>query len=448
LSQGSGLSRGDKNRNARLTRLRGLVPVENAVVGIDLADRVQSVVVVDHDSKVLARRRVSRRAWELGPLLEWAMKEARAAGFAGVTVACEPTGHRWRVVGELAAARGMPFVCVQPLLVARAREAEDYTRDKTDEKDAVLIARLTTVLSCYEAENAASEWARLRHLGARRIALIEQITAVGHQVRDLLECCWPAVLSAAAQPLESKNWQAAVVVATAGSRGELDSVAAGGLAAFVDAVRAELPRWGGSRVSNRILRAAFDALTDPTGVAAQRPGALERIALLLDDWADARRKLADAEARMVAVLDALELTQLLASIHGLSPICAAAILAETGDPARFRSSRALVKHAGINPQQNTSGTLIGRSRISKRGRPGLRTAAWRAVWAALQSNTVLAARYQHLTTREKNQLASLQAHIACAGALLRWIHVVVTHRVPWNPAIAAGTPTQRSARAA
>jgi hypothetical protein len=32
------------------------VPVENAIVGIDLADRKQMVVVTDHDSKVLARR--------------------------------------------------------------------------------------------------------------------------------------------------------------------------------------------------------------------------------------------------------------------------------------------------------------------------------------------------------------------------------------------------------
>jgi hypothetical protein len=57
VGDGSGISRGDRNRNARLTRLRGLVSVENAVVGIDLADRKQMVVVTDHDSKLLARKR-------------------------------------------------------------------------------------------------------------------------------------------------------------------------------------------------------------------------------------------------------------------------------------------------------------------------------------------------------------------------------------------------------
>src|SRR5689334_22503335 len=37
----------------------------------------------------------------------------------------------------------MPFVCVQPMLTSWSRRAEDLTVDKTDEKDAVLVARLT-----------------------------------------------------------------------------------------------------------------------------------------------------------------------------------------------------------------------------------------------------------------------------------------------------------------
>jgi transposase len=38
VGKGSGVSRGDRSRNARLARLRVLVPVENAIVGIDLAE--------------------------------------------------------------------------------------------------------------------------------------------------------------------------------------------------------------------------------------------------------------------------------------------------------------------------------------------------------------------------------------------------------------------------
>ena len=164
------------------------------------------------------------------------------------------------------------------------------------------------------------------------------------------------------------------------------------------------------------------------------------------DWHDTRQRLAGTEQRMVTVLDDLGLTGLVTTIAGLTPVGAAAILAETGDPARFASPRSLVKHAGLCPRDNASGGFQGKTSISGRGRPGLRVAAWRAVWAALPNNEVMAARFTYLTTREENRLARQQARTACAAALLRWIHVVVTRRVAWDPAIAAGrTPLQQAA---
>ena len=436
MSNGSGLSRGDRNRNARLARLRELVPLSNAIVGIDLADDTQAVVVTDHDSRVIARRRVSARAWELGELLDWAVARAREAGFASVTVACEPTGHRWRVLDQLAAGRGLALVCVQPLLVYRAREGEDLTRDKSDPKDAVLIARLASELRCYEPERASAVWARLRHLGARRSQLTTEATAAVNQIRDLLECAWPAVLAASGSPFRSVTWCASLAVVLDRCAGDLRRVRRLGLERFAAAVRRELPRWGGIRPRLRIIRAVFAALADPAG--GHRPGALERAHLALGDWRDTRARLADTETRMAAVLDDLGLTELITTITGLTVTGAAAILAETGDPARFATPRALVKHAGLCPRENSSGAAQGRTSISGRGRPGLRLAAWRAVWAAMPNNPVMAARFTYLTTRDNNRLARQQARTACAAALLRWIHVVITRRVAWDPAIAAG----------
>ncbi len=433
-----GLSRGDRNRNARLARLRVLLPSGNAIVGIDLASDKQAAVVTDHDSRVLARRRVSARAWELGGLLDWAVGCAKAAGFGSVTVACEPTGHRWRVLDQLAAQRGLALVCVQPLLVYRAREAEDLTFDKSDPKDAVIIARLTAGLHCYEPERADAVWARLRHLGARRLQLSADATAAVNQIRDLLECAWPAVLDASGAPFRSASWRAAVTVALERSDGDLARVRRLGIGRFTAAVRRELPQWGATRPCLRIVRAVYAAAADPAGVMAQRQGALERAALALGDWHDTRTRLAQTETRMASVLDDLGLTELVMTIAGLTATGAAAILAETGDPHRFASPRSLVKHAGLCPRDNASGGYQGKTSISGRGRPGLRVAAWRAVWAALPNNPVMAAKFTHLTTRDDNRLARQQARTACAAALLRWLHVVITRQVSWDPVIAAG----------
>ncbi|GAC1379866.1 MAG: hypothetical protein NVSMB48_04590 [Marmoricola sp.] len=449
MVNGSGVSRGDRNRNARLTRLRQLVPTGNAIVGIDLADKKQMVVVTDHDSKVVARRTFRCRAWDLGTALDWAAERADAAGFVGVTIACEPTGHRWRVLAQLAADRSMPFVCVQPLKTAAARRNEDLTFDKTDEKDAVLIARLTSQLQCYIPEPVDEVWGRLRHLGIRRSELIEANIAQIQQIRDLLECVWPAALETAAQPFRSHTWTAALEVIVERDGGDLERTRRLGWARFERAVRRVVVREGGLRVSLRIARNIYAALTDTAGVIAHRRGGFERIGFVLADWHHDTHLLAEVEQRMVTVLTELELTGLVASIPGISPVGAAAILAETGDPHRFATARALVKHAGLAPREKLSGTFTGRTKLTGAGRPGLRVAAWRAIWGALQSNEVYQARYRHLTSREHNPLKPTQAQTVLAGALLRQLHAIITTRQAWDPAIAThGTQASMTAIAA
>jgi transposase len=94
---------------------------------------------------------------------------------------------------------------------------------------------------------------------------------------------------------------------------------------------------------------------------AHRPGALERAHLAVGDWRDTRARLAGTGTRMVTVLDGLGLTALVTTITGLTPVGAAAILAETGDPARFTTARALVKHAGLCPRDNASGAHQGKT---------------------------------------------------------------------------------------
>ena len=292
MGNGSGVSRGDRNRNARLERLRSLVPVSNAIAGIDLAGSKQMVVVTDHDSKVIARRVFRCRAWDLGAALDWAGERAAAAGWPGVTVSCEPAGHRWRVLGQLAAGRGMPFVCVQPMLTSWSRRAGDLTFDKTDDKDAVLIARLTAQLRCYVPGPVDETWGRLRHLGTRREQLITEAGRQVQQMRALLECAWPASLDTARQPFRSATWAAAMPVIVDRDGGDLGRTRRLGLARLETATRRLVVAGGRRRPCLRIVRQLFAALADPGGVIAHRPGALERVALLLQDWDHAHRRLA------------------------------------------------------------------------------------------------------------------------------------------------------------
>ena len=429
-------SRGVARRNAKLMALRELVGRDRAIVAVDLASQRQAAVVCDHDSVVLARRMFRGSAWCIGEILAWAAPVARQAGFTGVVLACEPTGHRWKPLVVTGRAGKIPVVCVQPLLVRRAREGEDFTRSRSDFGAAVIIARLTAELRCYVPYLPEGPWARLRHLGARREGLVRRAVAAREQVRDLLECAWPAVLEAAADPLESRTWRAALAVSA-----DPAVLAAMSEQEFLAALRERLVAPGGKKVWRRIAVAVHAAAADPGGIAAEREAILERAAFAYQDWTCALAAQADIEARMAAVLDELALTALVTTIPGLTSVGAAVILAQTGDPARYDSPRTWVKHAGLAPQANESGTYRGRTPSSGRGRPGLRTAAWRAMFGAVRCNPVYAARLTYLTSREVNRLTSGQAHTALAAALLRQLHVVITRRVPWQAAIASGTST-------
>jgi transposase len=436
------LTRGDRNRNRKLEALREVVVPGRAVLAVDLGEDKQVAVVMDHDGRVLARKVVRVKAHQLAGLVAWGAERAAQAGFAGLTVVCEPTGHRWKALMGLADAAGHGFCCVQSLAVHRAREGDDYTLGKTDHRDAYLIGKLVIRLECYLPERADAQWARLRHLGARRFALVADVTSCMQQAGDLLGCCWPAPLAAAARPLESVTWLAGMAVITARCGGQPSRLRKMGYEKFLAAVRRELPRWGGKGyVRHSIVKGLWESLADTGGVAAQRPGALERLHLLLEDWRELRLRLAGTEKRMVTVLGELGLAELAASIDGMSALSAAVILAETGDLHRFASGRAVVKHAGLNPSEHTSATINGQTRVSRRGRPGLRAAAWRAVWGALRHNTVLAAKYAHLTSRDANRLADGQARTACAAALLRWLWAVITTGQAWDARIAAGEAT-------
>ena len=151
-----------------------------------------------------------------------------------------------------------------------------------------------------------------------------------------------------------------------------------------------------------------------------------------------RGELAAVNARMLQLLDAMGLLAVAGSIPGVSALPVAAILAETGDPSRFPTARAMVKHAGLAPCENSSGNHAGEAKISRRGRPALRLAAWRAVWGALRHNHVYAARHAALTGRAEDKLTVQQANAAIAAALIRQIHAIITRRTPWDADIAAG----------
>jgi transposase len=254
------------------------------------------------------------------------------------------------------------------------------------------------------------------------------------------------------------TWVAALQVVASRCAGQPEELASAGLEAFTALIREAVPGWGGKRPSGPVCRAVFAALTSTEGVVVtHRRGLLRRCAQELGDLQRTRAQLRDTEAGMAAALAGLGLSRL-ADIPGLTATGAAAILAETGDPRRYDSSSSLVKHAGLSPSDNASGAFAGQARISRRGRPGLRLAVWRAIWPLLIHNPVMAAKYAAMTEAADAAAAAAgqrptaaqaaartrraRARVACAASLLRWIYSMVVHGTSWDPAVASGAASR------
>jgi transposase len=233
-------------------------------------------------------------------------------------------------------------------------------------------------------------------------------------------------LDTAQQRFKSITWMAGMRVVCERDGGDLARTRRLGLERFEAAVRREIIRANRQKPCGRILRRMFIALTDPAGVIAHRPGALERVALLFSDWRETHRRLVDTETRMLAVLAELQLTELVTSITGLSAIGAASIRDETGDPRRFTTAWALVKHSGLAPREKLSGTFKGRTKLTGQGRPGPTTRSVAGGLGSPTSQPVYAARFTHLTSRETNKLKVPQAHAVIAAAILRHLRAVVS----------------------
>ena len=89
--------------------------------------------------------------------------------------------------------------------------------------------------------------------------------------------------------------------------------------------------------------------------------------------------------KLVGVYREIPYARNLDSIPGSSPVENAVLLGVLGDPKEFDDARALVRLAGLDPSERSSGNYEGRTPITKAGRARLRRAAISAAMALLKS---------------------------------------------------------------
>jgi hypothetical protein len=186
-----------RRRSEKQARRRQRLPADALVAGVDLAKKEVVVVYV----RASDRARVGRLVVSSDPagrarLIDRGRELAAAHGTGPLVVAMEPTSHFWKPLARAAEAAGVGYVLEQGFVVAHARELDDLTRDKTDTRDATLIADLAAELRFTETRLAEGPWAELELLVAARDARRIERAACLKEMRTLLELAWQGLLVA------------------------------------------------------------------------------------------------------------------------------------------------------------------------------------------------------------------------------------------------------------
>lgn len=125
--------------------------------------------------------------------------------------------------------------------------------------------------------------------------------------------------------------------------------------------------------------------------------------------------------------------KLITSIDGVGETTAALILAELGDPLKYKTPSAIVAFAGLNPMIHQSGEMTGQSTISRTGAPRLRAGLWMSGTVSIRHNPVVKALAERLNQRRK---AYKQIVCAAMRKLLHLVYGVVKSGKPFDPQIA------------
>jgi transposase len=146
------------------------------------------------------------------------------------------------------------------------------------------------------------------------------------------------------------------------------------------------------------------------------------------------RFLSEIEAEMGATLERIPFSGRLLSIKGLGIVSVAGLIGEVGDFSKFSTQPEIMKLAGLDLYEISSGKRKGQRRISKRGRGLLRKILFYAAIQMIRKNGIMYDYYARLTGRGMERMRAL---IAVSRKLLRIIHAIVRDNsdyVGQNPA--------------
>ena len=400
-------------------------------VGIDIGKERHAAAAIAASGEVLMQPRFfGQNAEGFAALLAQLGKLGKAAD---IRIGMEATGRYWLPLRHALAGKGYRVESVNPLITS-AEIAKDVRGRKTDKADALAIAfaLLRNRHNPAPAEDAAAD--ALKSLTRHRTFLVRQRSNVKRCVHAALDVTFPEA-GAALGPLFSAT-ALAVLEAFPSAR-----LLSGANLRTLTAIASKASR---GRMAADYARSVRDAARTSVSAGITNEGDEAALVSLIEQIRFADGQIEKAEEKIRA-MPAPKAAALLASVKGLGTLLPRVIASEIGDMGRFRDppsgkpprdmDKRILAFAGCEPRLRESGKWKGRTKISKRGSPALRTALWQAASMCRLHNPLFTQVYERQVKRGKPHSVAI---FYVARKLIEILCGMYKTGMPFSPQSAGG----------
>lgn len=328
-----------------------------------------------------------------------------------VVVGFESTGSYAEPLLHFLKNRGVMLVQVNPLHTKRLKELQGNSPSKTDHKDPKVIADIIELGHALTVVIPEGTSAELRRLTQARERVIRRRTALFNQLQDLVFIIFPEFLHVI-KDVKSKSSR--YLLKHCPTPEDILGKSVDGLAEILKKVsRAKLGR-------DR-AEALYEAALDSVGIREGQKSIVFEITETIVAIESCEQFIANIEKEMAEQLRHIPYSKCILSIKGIGTVTVAGLIGEVADFSHFKTISEIMKLAGLDLYEISSGKRKGKRRISKRGRPLLRKLLFFAALNTVRRGGVMQGYY--LSCRQR--MPRPKALVAVARKLLRIIFALV-----------------------
>jgi len=400
------------------------VDEETLVVGIDVSKernvaRAQDFRGIEHGKAIKFLNRTNG----FERFKKWAFELMAKEDKEKIIIGLEPTGHYWLPFFKYLTASGFKTVTVNPHHVEKSKELDDNNPTKNDVKDARVIAQLVKDGRYSEPNLPEGKYADLRVAINHRERLNKDLTRIKNRIQRWIDMYFPEFNDV------FKSFEGKAALSTLKNIPLPEEVRLREPEEIVALWRKDgIKRGVGIKKARRIKKKSINSVGVETGLELAR----REIKQLLEQYNLLEEQLEKLEKQIEELLEELPGAKEMLSIPGVGKITVAGFLAECGDLNNYDHPRQIIKLAGLNLKEHSSGKHKGETKITKRGRPKLRALLYRVSLPLVRCNEEFREIHEYYTKRNKNPLKKTQSLIAICCKLIRILYTLGTREIEYD----------------